>query len=157
MEALGTLVDDLLRVTKHFLTKDVPEIMALASHALRKSKLFPASYKEFVSYTLSDWLDVIPVLSSIFVVVATLLIFITSGSGTKEKCNPKHQKVRSYLVRCQALCYASGFITSAIQHRSLWGQHGKYTLQKYFPSVPFRFPWGLIYHWLFPKQKSYFR
>ena len=125
METLGVLVDTLLRATKSFLTQDVPELLTLASRSLRKSKLFPTSYKEFFGYTLSDWLDVIPVLSSVFVVVFSLLIVMTSGSKEKEKCNPTYQKVRTYLVRCQALCYASGFVTSAIQHRSLWGQHGK--------------------------------
>ena len=125
MDAFVTFVSELLRNAKHFITQDVPELLALSSNTLRKSKLFPTSYTEFFSYTQSDWLDVIPVLSSVFVVVSSIFIFMTSGLGEKENCRPKYQKVRSYLIRCQALCYASGFLTSAIQHRSLWGQHGE--------------------------------
>ena len=125
MEGFTTFSVEILRNAKHFISQDVPELLVLSSNALRKSKLFPTSYKEFFSYTQSDWLDVIPVLSSIFVVVSSILIFMTSRFEEKES-RPKYQKVRSYLIRCQALCYASGFLTSAIQHRSLWGEHGKH-------------------------------
>ena len=125
MEAFVIFFGEVLRNAKHFITQDVPELLALSSNTLRKSKLFPTSYNEFFSYTQSDWLDVIPVLSSIFVVVSSILIFMTSRFEEKES-RPKYQKVRSYLIRCQALCYACGFLTSAIQHRSLWGEHGKH-------------------------------
>ena len=129
MDVLTSFLSLILRNANVFVKKDIPELLALSSNALRKSKLFPTSYKEFFNYTQSDWIDVIPVLSSVFVVVSGILIFMISGFTEKEHSRPKYQKVRSYLIRCQALCFASGFLTSAIQHRTLWGEHGKGDLQ----------------------------
>ena len=126
MDPFATFCSEILKNAQNFVTHDIPELLALSSNTLRKSKLFSTPYQEFFNYTQSDWLDVIPVLSSVFVVVSSILIFMTSSFTEKENCRPKYQKVRSYLIRCQALCYASGFLTSAVQHRALWGEHGKY-------------------------------
>lgn len=126
MDHLTVLCNVIIKNTKHFISQDVPELLTLSANTLRKSKLFPTSYKEFFNYTQSDCLDVIPVLSSLFVVVSSILLFTTSCFTVKQNSSAKHQKVRSYLIRVQALCYASGFLTSAIQHRTLWGEHGEF-------------------------------
>ena len=119
MDTLTSFSNLILKNAKLFINQDIPELLALSSNALRKSKLFPTSFKEFFNYTQSDWIDVIPVLSSLCVVVSSIFIFMISGLTKKEHSPPKYQKVRSYLILCQALCYASGFLTSAIQHRTL--------------------------------------
>ena len=125
MDQLKKFGDVIIKNAKGFITHDVPELLTLSANTLRKSKLFPRSYKDFFNYTQSDWLDIIPVLSSLFVVVSGILLFTASCFTEKQTSRPKHQKVRSWLIRIQALCYASGFLTSAIQHRTLWGEHGK--------------------------------
>ena len=125
MNAIASILSLILRNAQIFIYHDVPELFALSLNAVKKSKLFPASYQEYYNYTQSDWIDVIPIFSSIFVVVSSIVIFMISGFVEKEDSKPKYRKVRTYLIRCQALCYASGFLTSAIQHRTLWGEHGE--------------------------------
>ena len=131
MDHLTIFCGVIIKNTKHFISQDVPELLTLSANALRKSKLFPTSYKELFNYTQSDWLDVIPILSSLFVIVSGILLFMTSCFTEKQNSSAKHQKVRSYLIRMQALCYASGFLTSAIQHRTLWGEHGKFFINNF--------------------------
>ena len=125
MDTIASMLSLTLRNAQIFIYHDVPELFALSLNAVKKSKLFPASYKEYSNYTQSDWIDVIPIFSSIFVVVSSIVIFMISGFVEKEDSKPKYRKVRTYLICCQALCYASGFLTSAIQHRTLWGEHGE--------------------------------
>ena len=131
MDHLTIFCGVIIKNTKHFISQDVPELLTLSANALRKSKLFPTTYKELFNYTQSDWLDVIPILSSLFVIVSGILLFMTSCFTEKQNSSAKHQKVRSYLIRMQALCYASGFLTSAIQHRTLWGEHGKFFINNF--------------------------
>ena len=121
------MAEKIWQTTEDYLLKDIPELASLSLNTLRKSKLFPSSYKAFFQYTQGDWIDIIPVLSSVFVVVSSIFIFLSSWISSKETTRPRpqYQKVRSYLIRLQSLCYASGFLTSAIQHRALWGENGK--------------------------------
>ena len=121
------MAEKIWKTTEDYLLKDIPELASLSLNTLRKSKLFPSSYKVFFQYTQGDWIDIIPVLSTVFVVVSSILIFLSSWISSKETTRPlpQYQKVRSYLIRLQSLCYASGFLTSAIQHRALWGENGK--------------------------------
>ena len=121
------MAEKIWQTTEDYLLKDIPELASLSLNTLRKSKLFPSSYNAFFQYTQSDWIDIIPVLSTVFVVVSSIFIFLSSWISLKETTRPRpqYQKVRSYLIRLQSLCYASGFLTSAIQHRALWGEHGK--------------------------------
>ena len=121
------MVEKIWKTTEDYLLKDIPELASLSLNTLRKSKLFPSSYKAFFQYTQGDWIDIIPVLSTVFVVVSSIFIFLSSWISLKETTRPRpqYQKVRSYLIRLQSLCYASGFLTSAIQHRALWGENGR--------------------------------
>ena len=121
------MVERIWKTAEDYLLKDIPELASLSSNTLRKSKLFPSSYKAFFEYTQSDWIDIIPVLSTVFVVVSSIFIFLSSWISLKgtPRPGPQYRKVRSYLIRLQSLCYASGFLTSAIQHRALWGENGK--------------------------------
>ena len=121
------MAEKIWQTTEDYLLKDIPELASLSLNTLRKSKLFPSSYKAFFQYTQGDWIDIIPVLSTVFVVVSSIFIFLSSWISSKETTRPRpqYQKVRSYLIRLQSLCYASGFLTSAIQHRALWGENGK--------------------------------
>ena len=121
------MVEKIWKTTEDYLLKDIPELASLSLNTLRKSKLFPSSYNAFFQYTQSDWIDIIPVLSTVFVVVSSIFIFLSSWISLKETTRPRpqYQKVRSYLIRLQSLCYASGFLTSAIQHRALWGENGR--------------------------------
>ena len=121
------MAEKIWKTTEDYLLKDIPELASLSLNTLRKSKLFPSSYKAFFQYTQSDWIDIIPVSSTVFVVVSSIFIFLSSWISLKETTRPRpqYQKVRSYLIRLQSLCYASGFLTSAIQHRALWGENGK--------------------------------
>ena len=125
MDSLTSILSLVLRSAKVFIHQDIPELWALSLNAFRKSKLFPTSFTDYLDYTQSDWIDVIPILSSVFVIVSSIIIFMIFGFTEKEDSKPRYNKVRTYLIRCQALCYASGFLTSAIQHRTLWGEHGK--------------------------------
>ena len=120
------MAEKIWKTTEDYLLKDIPELASLSLNTLRKSKLFPSSYKAFFEYTQSDWIDIIPVLSTVFVIVSSIFVFLSSWISSKEKTRPRpqYQKVRSYLIRLQSLCYASGFLTSAIQHRALWGENG---------------------------------
>ena len=72
MDTLTSFSNLILKNAKLFINQDIPELLALSSNALRKSKLFPTSFKEFFNYTQSDWIDVIPVLSSLCVVVSSM-------------------------------------------------------------------------------------
>ena len=121
-----TMVERIWKTAEDYLLKDIPELATLSLNTFRKSKLFPSSYKAFFRYSQGDWIDIIPVLSTVFVVVSSIFIFLSSWISSKEKTRPRpqYQKVRSYLIRLQSLCYASGFLTSAIQHRALWGENG---------------------------------
>ena len=121
-----TMVERIWKTAEDYLLKDIPELATLSLNTFRKSKLFPSSYKTFFRYTQSDWIDIIPVLSTVFVIVSSIFIFFSSWISSKEKTRPRprYHKVRSYLIRLQSLCYASGFLTSAIQHRALWGENG---------------------------------
>ena len=125
MDSLTSFSSLVLRNAKVFVYQDIPELWALSLNAFGKSKLFPTSFADYLDYTQSDWIDVIPIFSSVFVIISSIIIFMTFGFTEKEDSKPKYNKVRTYLIRCQALCYASGFLTSAIQHRTLWGEHGK--------------------------------
>ena len=125
MAYIVSIMLDIIITVKQFFSHDVPELLALSSQALKKSKLFPTSLNDFFSYTQSDWIDVIPVFCSLLVAVLGIVLFMASLSKRNGK-NPEHYRVRTYLVRCQALRYASGFLTSAIQHRSLWGKYGMF-------------------------------
>ena len=122
-----TMAERIWKTTEDYLFKDIPELATLSLNTFRKSKLFPSSYKAFFQYTQGDWIDIIPVLSTIFVIVSSIFIFFSSWMSLKDttRTRPQYQKVRSYLIRLQSLCYASGFLTSAIQHRALWGENGK--------------------------------
>ena len=120
------MVERIWKTAEDYLLKDIPELATLSLNTLRKSKLFPSSYEAFFQYTKSDWIDIIPVLSTVFVIVSSIFVFLSSWISLKQTTRPRpqYQKVRSYLIRLQSLCYASGFLTSAIQHRALWGENG---------------------------------
>ena len=120
------MAERIWKTTEDYLLKDIPDLASLSLNTLRKSKLFPSSYKAFFEYTQSDWINIIPVLSTVFVIVSSIFVFLSSWISSEEKTRPRpqYQKVRSYLIRLQSLCYASGFLTSAIQHRGLWGENG---------------------------------
>ena len=134
MDSLTSISSLVLRSAKVFIYQDIPELWALSLNAFRKSKLFPTSFTDYLYYTQSDWIDVIPIFSCVFVIVSSIIIFMTLGFTEKADSKPKYNKVRTYLIRCQALCYASGFLTSAIQHRTLWGEQGKLD-DKFIPII----------------------
>ena len=87
---------------RRFLKEDVAELFYLSSKVVQKSKLFPTSFKEYESYTQSDWLDVLPHICVILVAVSyPFLLF-------REQKNVRYVKVRSALLRGCALCYGCG-------------------------------------------------
>ncbi len=124
---LGSVVETTLLESRRFFKEDVPELLALTARSLQKNKLFPTSWKEFSSYSQSDWLDVIPVVCGILVAASWLLYyhwFPNTNYGKGAAGRYEYRVTRSVLLRAQALCYFCGFLTSVYQHRTLWGEHG---------------------------------
>ena len=78
------MTEKIRKTTEDYLLKDIPELASLSLNTLRKSKLFPSSYKAFFEYTQSDWIDIIPVLSTVFVVVSSIFIFLSSYDKESE-------------------------------------------------------------------------
>ncbi|CAD7956907.1 unnamed protein product [Amoebophrya sp. A25] len=130
---LSQAAEQTLRESRRFLKEDVPEILGLTAKAVQKNKLFPVSWREATSYSQSDWLDIIPIWCGVLVAVSYLFLpVVASGGGGSigrvlfgnTRKPVKYDLTRSVLLRAQVLCYGCGFLTSAFQHRTLWGEHG---------------------------------
>ncbi len=137
LNALSRAPEQLLSETRHFIKHDVSQLLNLCAQSVQKSKLFPTSFREFYSYSQSDWLDVIPILCGVLVAITAPLLLLRNSLNTVDLNSDdterrtkqarkawRYNKVRTWLLRGQALCYGCGFLTSAIQHRSLWGKYG---------------------------------
>mmetsp|Transcript_146026 Transcript_146026/g.466709 ORF Transcript_146026/g.466709 Transcript_146026/m.466709 type:complete len:881 (-) Transcript_146026:6-2648(-) len=123
-------------VIAEFFTREMPELLALASAALRTMKL-PTTYAGFLLLSQSEALDLAPPLCALLV-AGFLPLALLSGERRPRKDVPEPSEsywlTRLCLLRGLGLCYLCGFLTSAFQHRALWGSKGLEPLNPSFPS-----------------------
>lgn len=124
-----------LPVVSQFLTQDIPDFLARSAQALRKMKL-PSTYSGFLKLSQSKVLDLAPVISLLVVVAVTPFALLHNDKRPRKAVaepSESYWLTRLFLLRGLGLCYLCGFITSAIQHRALWGSKGLAPITPTFP------------------------